>query len=64
MLHLVGKGNREATLPLTVPVPGDLEALAVGVPLRDAQILARHADPEWERRGSSAAPDPPVGCSY
>ena len=100
VLHLVGKGNRPATMPLTVPVlrvleacrgertPGPLvlrpvsgkpidrrdayrmvariakaagiprhvsphslrhaaitNALDAGVPLRDAQILARHADP-------------------
>ncbi|WP_460716142.1 tyrosine-type recombinase/integrase [Nocardioides dilutus] len=100
VLHLVGKGNKPATMPLTVPVPGVMEAcrgerstgplnlrpqagnpidrrdayrmvqriaraasiprhisphslrhaaitnaLDAGVPLRDAQILARHADP-------------------
>jgi integrase len=100
VLHLVGKGNKPATMPLTVPVLRVLEAcrgqrtsgplvlrpisgkpidrrdayrmvariakaagiprhisphslrhaaitnaLDAGVPLRDAQILARHADP-------------------
>ena len=100
MLHVVGKGNQPATMPLTVPVLRVLEAcrgqrvdgplvlrpisgqpinrrddyrmvariagaagiprhisphslrhaaitnaLDAGVPLRDAQILARHADP-------------------
>jgi integrase/recombinase XerD len=100
VLHLVGKGDKPATMPLTVPVPRVLEAcrgeriagplvlrpmsgtpidaamstgwccgsrrqlaspftsaptrcdmrrspnaLDAGVPLRDAQILARHADP-------------------
>ena len=100
VLHLVGKGNKPATMPLTVPVLSVLEAcrgertdgplvlrpvsgkpidrrdcyrmvsriakaagiprhisphslrhaaitnaLDAGVPLRDAQILARHADP-------------------
>ncbi len=99
MLHLVGKGNKPATMPLTVPVlrvleacrgqrttgplvlrpasgkpvdrrdvyrmvariattariprhisPHSLRHAAItnaldGVPLRDAQILARHADP-------------------
>jgi integrase len=100
VLHLVGKGNRPATMPVTVPVLRVLEAcrgqrttgplirrpvsgnpidrrdvyrmvariakaaaiprhisphslrhaaitnaLDAGVPLRDAQILARHADP-------------------
>ena len=101
VLHLVGKGNKPATMPLTVPVlrvleacrgertagparycarsPGNpidrrdayrmvvriakaagiprhisphslrhaaiTNALDAGVPLRDAQILARHADP-------------------
>ncbi len=100
MLHLVGKGNKPATMPITVPVLRVLEAcrgqrtngplvlrpmsgnpidrrgvyrmvvriakaadiprristhslrhaaitnaLDAGVPLRDAQILARHADP-------------------
>ncbi len=101
VLHLVGKGNKPATMPVTVPVLRVLEAcrgqrvsgplvlrpvslkpidrrdvyrmvariakaagiprhisphslrhaaitnaLDAGVPLRDAQILARHADPE------------------
>jgi len=100
VLHLVGKGNKPATVPITVPVPRVLEAcrgqrvsgplvlrpvslkpidrrdvdrmvariakaagilrhispyslrhaaitnaLDAGVPLRDAQILARHVDP-------------------
>lgn len=100
VLHLVGKGNKPATMPLTIPVLRALEAargereqgplilrplsanpvnrndvhrmvrriakdagltknihphslrhaaitnaLDAGVPLRDAQILARHADP-------------------
>lgn len=63
VLHLIGKGNKPATMPLTVPVLRVLEAcrgertsgplvlrpvtnaLDAGVPLRDAQILARHADP-------------------
>ncbi|HET7386562.1 MAG TPA: hypothetical protein VFJ19_07875 [Nocardioidaceae bacterium] len=72
VLHLVGKGNKPVTMPLTVPVLRVLEAcrgeridgplvlrpvsgkpidraitnaLDAGVPLRDAQILARHADP-------------------
>ena len=66
VLHLVGKGNKPATMPVTVRVLRVLEAcrghprhisphplrhtaitnaLDAGVPLRDAQILARHADP-------------------
>ncbi len=104
VLHLVGKGNKPATMPLTVPVLRVLEvcrgertdgplvlrpvsgkpldrrdayrmvariakaagiprhisphslrhaaitnALDAGVPLRDAQILARHADPPHHR---------------
>ena len=105
VLHLVGKGNKPATMPLTVPVLRVLEAgrgertagplilrpltdnpidrrdvyrmvqriaraagiprhisphslrhaaitnaLDAGVPLRDAQILARHADPRTTER--------------
>jgi integrase/recombinase XerD len=60
VLHLVGKGSKPATMPLTVPVPRVLEAcrgertegLVVLRPVshkpidrRDVQILARHADP-------------------
>ena len=83
VLHLVGKGNKPATMPITVPVLRVLEACrgdrttgplvlrpisgkpidrrdayrmvariakTAGIPrhispLRDAQILARHADP-------------------
>jgi integrase/recombinase XerD len=79
VLHLVGKGNKPATMPLTVPVsrkpihrrdcyrmvlriarvagiprhvsPHSLRHAAItntldaGVPLRDAQILAQHANP-------------------
>jgi hypothetical protein len=116
VLHLVGKGNKPATMPVTVPVLRVLEAcrgqrtsgplirrpvsgqpvdrrdvyrmvtriakaagiprhisphslrhaaitnaLDAGVPLRDAQILARHADPRSRRalRPRPRQPRPP-----
>ena len=52
VLHLIGKGSKPATMPITVPVlraleacRGDHQRARCRVPLRDAQILARHADP-------------------
>ena len=46
VLHLVDKGNKPATMPLTVP--------PAGVPLRDTQILARHADPRTRQHDDRA----------
>lgn len=45
VLHLVGKGSRPATMPLTVRHAAITDALDAGVALIVAKILARHADP-------------------
>ncbi|MEX2253746.1 MAG: hypothetical protein WD649_06290 [Thermoleophilaceae bacterium] len=43
-LKILGKDNKLATIPL-VPRTARTIDLAVGVPLRDVQIAAHHADP-------------------
>ena len=65
VLRLVGKGNKPATMPRS---PHSLwhaaitNALDAGVPLRDAQILARHADPRTTEHYDRARGKPRPAC--